>query len=136
MSRGGIVMTFHVFAVEDPTACYQALLKLVHPQGLSCPGCGIRHGWRVHRCRRAPLVDYRCSRCRRVFNAWTGTPLQNTHLPPEVLWRLAQSLQHKEPLSALARELHRPRSSLLRWRRTLLRSLHESSNSPPQHQVS
>jgi transposase-like protein len=130
--RGGIVMEFYTFAVDDPTACYQALLKLVHPQGVCCPGCGSRHGWRVHRSRRQPVLDYRCSHCQRVFNVWTGTPLQNTHLPPEVLRRLVQSLWHKEPLAAVARELGRPRSTLLRWQHRLRRLLRElSCASPP-----
>ncbi len=109
----------HAIVADDPIACYRALLKLVHPQGLRCPGCGRRRGWQVHRTHRTPVVDYRCRHCHRVFNAWTGTLLHNTHLPPEVLWRLVEAISRNEPLAPLARELGRARSSLQRWQHRL-----------------
>ena len=124
-------MVLHAIAADDPIACYQALLKLVHPQGLRCPGCG-RRGWRVHRTHRAPVLDYRCRHCHRVFNAWTGTPLQNTHLPPEILWRLVEAITRDEPLAPLARELGRARSSLQCWQYRLRQLLHGPSQDSRQ----
>src|SRR5689334_13801376 len=98
--------------IRNETACYQALVDLLHPQGLTCPGCGSREGWRVHRGRRAPVVDYRCTHCRHIFNAWSGTVLQRTRLPPTILWRLLRALVHQENLAELDREANLSRSTV------------------------
>lgn len=104
---------------HDENACYRALVGLLHPRGLACPRCGDRGGWRVHRSHRAPVIDYRCPNCRRIFNAWTGTPLRNAHLPPSVLWQLLCAVADNETAAGLARGAGLPRSTLLRWRHRL-----------------
>jgi transposase-like protein len=100
-------------------ACYQALLKLIHPSGLRCPRCGASQGWRVHRNHRAPVLDYLCTQCSCVFNAWTATPLQKTHLRPGRLWRLVSGVLQKQSLSSLARELGLSRCTVAVWCRRL-----------------
>jgi transposase-like protein len=39
-------------------------------------------GLKVHRRDRAPILIYRCAGCRRIFNAFTATPLQGTQRRP------------------------------------------------------
>ena len=114
---------------RDEEACYQALLKLIHSQGLHCPNCGSSEGWRVHRSYRAPVLDYLCTRCSCIFNAWSATPLCKTHLPPSVLWRVVNAVVQKESLTGLTRDLGRPRSTLTMWYRRLQGILRQS---PPQ----
>lgn len=75
-------MDFPLTNLLDQDACYQQLLRLLHPDGLACPRCGGREGLLVHRGHRAPVLDYRCKSCRRVFNAFTATPLHGTHRRP------------------------------------------------------
>jgi predicted RNA-binding Zn-ribbon protein involved in translation (DUF1610 family) len=105
--------------VHDETACYQALVHWLHPHGLACPRCGHRKGWRIHRCRRAPVLDYRCLRCNCIFNAWTGTILRNTHLPPSVLWQLVVAIVTRQRLAEVIRATGRSRPTLAIWYRRL-----------------
>src|SRR5262249_35393360 len=52
--------------VTDESACYEALVALLHREGLACPRCRARDGLKVHRRHRAPVLDYRCAGCGRV----------------------------------------------------------------------
>ena len=76
-------MDFPIIDLMDQEGCRRKLFDLLHPEGFACPRCGARDGLNVHR-RRAdsPVVDHRCKGCRRVFNMFTGTPWQGTHLSP------------------------------------------------------
>jgi hypothetical protein len=112
---GEAAMHLPAIDVRDETACYHALVQLLHPQGLCCPGCGSLTGWRIHRSQRAPVVDSLCLHCHHVFNAWTGTVLRRTRLPPTVLWRLVLAIENRESPAAVAREVGRPRASLTNW---------------------
>jgi transposase-like protein len=86
-------------------ANYALLISLFHPQGLVCPRCGGKEGMRIHRRHREPVLDFQCPHCGRVFNAWTGTPLQKTHHRPRSLVRLIRAILLRQPTSELAREL-------------------------------
>jgi transposase-like protein len=103
---------------KDEAVCYAVLLGIVRPEGLACPRCQVREGLHVHRRRRAPVLDYRCGRCRRVFNAWTGTALEGTHYRPTVLVKLVRAMLERRSTAELARELRCQRSRLqsCRWR--------------------
>ena len=68
-------MDFPLTDLMDQDACYAGLVALLHPGGLACPACGDGNHLRVHRRHRAPVLDYRCLSCGRVFNAFTGTSL-------------------------------------------------------------
>jgi transposase-like protein len=108
---------------RDETACYQALVRLLHPDGLACPKCGAREGLGVHRRHRDPLVDYQCSHCRRVFNAWSGTAIENARLPPSALLRLVRGMMDRQASATLAKQVGCSRSALLRWRGRLHKAL-------------
>src|SRR5262249_19219256 len=88
------------------------LVDLLHPGGLACPGCGRPRSYAVHRCHRAPVLDYRCGHCGRVFNAWTGTALQGTQKTPAQLV-LLRGITQGTPTAQLARELGCDRKHLL-----------------------
>ena len=62
-------MDFPINDLMDESACYQFLLALFHPQGLHCPRCQTRDGLRIQHFYREPVLNYRCTHCRRVFNA-------------------------------------------------------------------
>ena len=75
-------MDFPLTDLMDQDACYHKLLALLQLDGLVCPGCQSDHHLRVHRRHRAPVLDYRCTACGRVFNAFTGSALEGMHAAP------------------------------------------------------
>jgi transposase-like protein len=112
-------MDFPLAELIDEDACYRKLLTWLHPDGLACPRCGARDGLRVHRRHRAPVLDYRCTACRRVFNAFTGTALRGTRRRPSDLMLILRGFAQGVPTAQLARELACDRRELLRLRHRL-----------------
>ena len=92
-------MDFPISDLMDQAACYARLVDWLHPDGLACPRCAVRHRLVVHRRHRDPVLDYRCAACGRVFNAFTGTALQATK------WRPAELVLI---LRGFAQGVHRP----------------------------
>src|ERR1700682_1744609 len=94
--RGAPAMDFPIQSFMDEDACFRFLLGLFHPKGLRCPRCQAQDGFAIHRYVREPVLDYRCTACGRVFNAWTGTVFQGSHYCPSplilIIWRLAPGL--------------------------------------------
>jgi transposase-like protein len=95
------------------------LVARLHPDGLACPRCGGRDRLGVHRRHRAPVLDYRCKACGRVFNAYTGTLLHGTRRPPGELVLILRGVAQGVPTAQLARELARDRPRLLALRHRL-----------------
>jgi transposase-like protein len=112
-------MDFPLIDYLDEGACYTKLVGLLHPGGLACPRCGERQRLGVHRCHRAPVLDYQCGGCGRVFNAFTGTALQQTHRPPSQLMLILRGIAQGVPTARLARELGCDRKELLALRHRL-----------------
>lgn len=58
----------------DERACYNHLLKILHPEGMHCPnGHPLPADQAPHNRRQAPRVTYRCRVCGQVFSLFTGT---------------------------------------------------------------
>jgi predicted RNA-binding Zn-ribbon protein involved in translation (DUF1610 family) len=112
-------MDFSLIDYLDEDACYAKLVELLHPDGLACPGCGERERLGVHRRCRAPVLDYQCAACGRVFNAWAGTFLQGTHRRPSHLLSILRGVARGEPTAPMARELGCDRGRLLGLRHRL-----------------
>jgi transposase-like protein len=116
-------LDLHTIDYSNEVDCYRTLVRLLHRNGLACPKCGAKEGLGVHRRRRDPVVDYQCSRCRRVFNAWTGTAIENARLPPGALLRIVRGMVDRQASSALAKQVGCSRSTLRRWRGRLHKAL-------------
>ena len=112
-------MDFPISELMDEDACYAKLLSWLHPDGLSCPRCGARDRLGVHRRHRAPVLDYRCTACKRVFNAFTGTLLQGTQRRPVALVLILRGVAQGASTARLARELGCDRRELLDFRHRL-----------------
>jgi transposase-like protein len=112
-------MDFPLTDLMDQDACYDKLVGLLHPDGLTCPGCKSDDHLRVHRRHRAPVLDYRCTACGRVFNAFTGTELEGTHRGPAEIMLILRGIAQGAPTARLARELGCDRKHLLELRRRL-----------------
>jgi hypothetical protein len=70
----------------------------------------------VHRRGRAPVLDFRCGHCRRVFNAFTGPPLHGARRRPAELVLILRGFAQGVPTARLARELQCDRSEWLKFR--------------------
>jgi transposase-like protein len=98
-------MDFPIVGRMAPDACYRFLLYLLHPGGLRCPRCRRDDRAGVQARHRAPVLDYRCCHCGRVFNAFTGTPLQATRRSPAQWSLILRGIAQGTPTARLAREL-------------------------------
>jgi transposase-like protein len=112
-------MDFPIVDLMDPDACYRFLVGTLHPGGLRCPTCQRDDALGVHDRHRPPVFDYRCRRCRSVFNAYTGTPLRKTHRTPAQLVLILRGIWQGTPTARLARELNCDRKHLLTLRHRL-----------------
>lgn len=112
-------MDFPITDLMDEDACYAKLVTWLHPDGLACPRCHQADRMGVHRRHRAPVLDYRCGHCGRVFNAFTGTILHGTRRRPSELALIVRGIAQGVPTARLARELDCDRSELLRLRHRL-----------------
>ena len=112
-------MDFPITDLMDEHACYAKLVELLHPGGLACPQCQQHDRLGVHRRHRAPVLDYQCGHCGRVFNAFTGTVFQQTHRRPSELLLTLRGIAQGVSTAQLARELGRHRGTLLDLRHRL-----------------
>ena len=112
-------MDFPLTDLMDQDACYHKLVSLLHPGGLACPACKASDRLRVHRRHRAPVLDYRCTACGRVFNAFTATELDGTHRRPAEIMLTLRGFAQGVPTARLARELGCDRKHLLELRRRM-----------------
>lgn len=111
-------MDFPLHRLMDEQACYDQLIRVLHPDGLRCPRCGSDQA-NVHRRHRAPVLDYRCRGCGRVFNAFTGTVLAGTPKRPAQIMLILRGIAQGVSTARLARELALSRSHLLDLRHRL-----------------
>ena len=100
--------------VYKPTQeeCYDTLLELLHPEGLKCPNGHDLEYSGIQRQHRAPIVDYRCKKCGRVFNVFTGTILQGTKYDPQQLIKCMDGISRDIPINRLAKEMGVDRKGL------------------------
>ena len=124
-------MDFPILDLMDDEASYAELLAWLHPAGLACPRCGDGDDLHVHRRHRAPILDYRCGRCRRVFNAFTGTALHGTRRRAAELLLIVRGIAQGTPTARLSRELDCDRSQLLELRHRLQGAAHSGRHRDP-----
>ncbi len=117
-------MDFPLVEFLDEDACYAKLLELLHPDGLACPRCEARDRLGVHRRHRAPVLDYQCGHCGRVFNAWTGTILHGLQRRPAQILLILRGIAQGTSTARLARELGCDRMKLLALRHRLQDNAH------------
>ena len=124
-------MDLPIADLMDEDACYAKLLARLHPNGLACPRCGSRDDLHVRRRHRAPVLDYLCSTCGRVFNAYTGTGLHETKRRPVELVLIVRGFARGVPTAQLARKLGCDRSELLDFRHRLQEAAGRSLDRAP-----
>jgi transposase-like protein len=125
-------MDFPILDLRDQAVCCQKPFDLLHPEGFACPRCAAREGLNIHRRHPDdPVVDYRCKGCRRVFNLFTGTLWQGTHLRPSPILVILRGIAQGVPTAKLARAVGISRQHLLRLRHEIqARALDAADRSP------
>ncbi|HXF70220.1 MAG TPA: helix-turn-helix domain-containing protein [Thermoflexus sp.] len=114
------MMRFPLRELLSEQACYDYLMQILHPEGLQCPnGHPLPKDQAPHDRHRAPIVDYRCRRCGRVFNLFTGTIWQGTRLSCAAIVLLLRGIVQGVSTRQLAEELDVGYETLLRWRHRL-----------------
>lgn len=99
-------MAFPITELLDEQACYEFLVNVLHPKGLQCPtGHRVAAGQAPHMSDRAPVVDYRCRRCGKVFNVFTTTLWKGTHYSCRQVVLLVRGFAQGVPTLHLAKEL-------------------------------
>lgn len=108
------MISFPIGDLLDEQACYDFLLARLHPQGLHCPaGHPLPAGAGAHDRHRAPIVDYQCKTCGKVFNIFTRTEWQKTHYTCAEIVQIVRGIAQGTPTLHLARELGLDRGTLL-----------------------
>lgn len=111
------MMRFPLTEIVSEQECYAYLMRILHPEGLKCPqGHPLPADQAPHDRHRAPIMDYRCRTCGRVFNIFTGTIWQGTHLSCTTIVLLIRGVVQGLPTLQLAEELGVGYETLLRWR--------------------
>lgn len=111
------MITFPIQSLMDEQACYDYLLKALHPQGLQCAqGHPLAVEQGAHDRHRVPLLDYRCRTCGAVFNLFTGTLWSKPRYSCATLVLILRGVAQGVPTAHLAGELGIDRAHLLEHR--------------------
>ncbi len=114
------MLHFPLDDVLDEQACYDFLLRVLHPDGLHCPqGHPLPTDQAAHDRHRAPILDYRCRTCGAVFNLFTGTIWAKTRYPCSTIVQILRGIAQGVPTKHLAEELGLDRGHLLERRQRI-----------------
>ncbi len=114
------MLPFPIADLMDEQKCYDFLKEILHPAGLSCPEeHPLPPEQAPHDRRRAPIMNYRCRECGRVFNIFTGTVLSTISFSSCEIVLLLRGIVQGDPTTQIAQELDRDYSNLLKWRHRL-----------------
>lgn len=89
----------------DTSRIHQWFEEILWPQGPVCPKCGGRDDLRIHSHRHAPILDWRCPKCRRIFNLFTGTIFQGTRHSLPRLFAIIRGIAQGVSTNQLHKEL-------------------------------
>lgn len=110
-------MLFPIDDLLDEDRCYAMLRDVLHPHGFNCPNGHVLPPEQCpHTHDRAPIVDYRCKSCGRVFNVFTGTLLAGTRHQSSKLVLILRGILQGQSTRHLAFELNIDRGKLLDFR--------------------
>lgn len=123
---------FPLTDVLDPAACYRWFEAILWPEGRVCPRCGKRDRLIIQTTYRAPLLDYQCQHCGRVFNLFSGTVFSGTQHPVTELYAIVRGVAQGQSTLQLSHELGCSYPALLNLRHKLQGWIDEAlSASPP-----
>jgi transposase-like protein len=111
------MLRFPLDGLLDEQACYEFLLRILHPDGLHCPRGQLLPTDQAPDRRRRPVIpDYRCRQCGTVFNLFTSTLFSKTCYRCSTIVQLLRGIAQAIPTQHLADELAINRTHLLQRR--------------------
>src|ERR671932_17937 len=111
------MLQFPLEELLDEQACYDFLLRTLHPAGLHCPyGHALPTGQPPQDRHRAPIMDERCRSCGAVFNLFTGTIWAKSRYPCSTIVQILRGIAQGVSTKHLAEELGLDRGHLLERR--------------------
>ena len=96
---------FPLTDVLTPDACYHWFEMILWPDGRVYPRCGARDRLVIQTTYRAPLLDYQCQHCGRVFNLFSGTVFSGTNHPVTELYAIVRGVAQGVSTLQLTKEL-------------------------------
>lgn len=114
------MLAFPISDLMNEQKCYEFLTEVLHPAGLRCPnGHTLPDDQQPHDRSRAPIVNYRCRQCGRVFNIFSETMLSGISFSSCEIVLMLRGFVQGDPTKQIALELKRDYSNLLKWRHRL-----------------
>lgn len=115
------MMRFPLTDLLDQQECYRYLLNTLHSDGFRCPdGHPLPADQAAHDRHRAPVQDYRCRMCGRVFNLRTaGTVWSGPHYDCVTIVLLLRGFAQGTPTLQLVDELELDYETVLNRRHAL-----------------
>ena len=111
------MIQFPITDLLDRDEGYRFLRETLHPNRLHCPtGHPLPKDQPPHDRKPAPLLKYRCRRCGKVFNVFTGTVWSATEYDCATVVMLRRRFAQGGPTLHLANELALDYASLLERR--------------------
>ena len=100
-------MEFPIDDLLSPTECERWIMEHFHPEGLKCPRCqsSVSDAHEFRQTKRSGLTVYRCNRCGKTYNLYSGTVFQQRHVTPAQVVLLMRGFLKGEPSNVLAAEL-------------------------------
>jgi transposase-like protein len=98
---------FPIVDLMSSQSSYEWLLAYFHPQGMACVHCGAaQEAARKFRVTKSSQVaDYRCRRCDKTYNVYSGTVFEGRHLRAEQVVLLVRGIVKGEQAQILANEV-------------------------------
>jgi transposase-like protein len=98
---------FPIVELMSSQSSYEWLVDYFHPKGMVCPHCGAvmeeARQFRVTKSSQVP--DYRCRRCDRTYNVYSGTVFEGRRLTAEQVVLLVRGVVKGEQAQILANEV-------------------------------
>ncbi len=98
---------FPIVELMSGQGSYEWLIAYFHPKGMACPHCGAAlqdaRSFRVTKCSQVP--DYRCQKCDKTYNVYSGTVFEGRRLKPQQVVLLVKGIVKGEQAQILANEV-------------------------------
>jgi transposase-like protein len=100
-------MEFPLVELLDERQSTSWVRDYFHPGGLRCPRCGsgVDESYQFRQTRRSHLTVYRCKHCHQVYNLYSRTIFEQSHLTPSQVVLLMRGVLQGETTQQLATEL-------------------------------
>jgi len=100
-------MDFPIVELIDDELSATWLLKHFHPNGLSCPHCGVdlEQAREFRQTEKSRLQVYRCGCCQGIYNLYSQTVFEGRYFRPAQAVLLLRGVCKGDPTAEIAREI-------------------------------